>query len=322
MFFRQMLAFSLAAGAAMAQAQGYPNKPINVIVPFAAGGPGDALMRSFAIALAKNLKQSILIENAGGASGNVGAARGARATPDGYTLLYHNIGMATAPGLYKKLDFNPLADFEYIGMMSTSPNILVGRIDLPAANLKELVGYMKANQSKVSIADAGIGGPAGLCSVLLSSYTGVKPTMVSYKGTAPAMNDLLGRQIDLLCDGAATATTQIRAGKVKVYGISGMRRLTTLPDIPTLDEQGMTGFDMVVWNALYAPKNTPQPVLARLNEAFQAASADTDFSVYLERVGSLPVPVDQRTPAALGAYVKSEVEKWTRLLRAAGAPQE
>lgn len=317
-----MVGFALAVAAFAVFAQSYPAKPITVIVPFAAGGPGDALMRSFAIALTKNLRQSILIENAGGASGNVGAARGARATPDGYTLLYHNIGMVTAPGLYRKLDFNPVTDFEYIGMMSTSPNILVGRSDLPAANLKELVGYMKTNQSKVTIADAGIGGPAGLCSVLLASYTGVKPTMVSYKGTAPAMNDLLGKQIDLLCDGAATATTQIRAGKVKVYGISGMRRLATLPEIPTLDEQGMTGFDMVVWNALYAPKNTPQPVLARLNEAFQSASADPDFSAYLERVGSQPVPPEQRTPAALAAYVKSEVDKWTRLLRAAGAPQE
>jgi tripartite-type tricarboxylate transporter receptor subunit TctC len=316
------LALMLSAAAAMSHAQSYPVKPITVIVPFAAGGPGDALMRSFGLALTKNLKQSILIENAGGASGNVGAARGARAAPDGYTLLYHNIGMATAPGLYKKLDFNPLTDFDYLGMMSTSPNILVARSDLPASNLKELVAYIKTNQTKVTIADAGIGGPAGLCSILLASHTGVKMTMVSYKGTAPAMNDLLGKQIDLLCDGAATATVQIRAGKVKVFGISGMRRLATLPDIPTLDEQGMKGFDMVVWNAMYAPKNTARPAMERLVAAFQAAIADPDFAAYLERVGSQPVPRELATPTGLQGYVKAEVEKWTTLLRAAGAPQE
>ncbi|MFM9966812.1 MAG: tripartite tricarboxylate transporter substrate-binding protein [Burkholderiales bacterium] len=322
MLARLVVGLGVSTAAALAYGQAYPTKPITVIVPFAAGGPGDALMRSFAMSLAKNLKQSLLIENAGGASGNVGAARAARAAPDGYTLLYHNIGFVTAPGLYKKLDFNPLTDYEYIGMMSTSPNILVGRIDLPAGNLKELVGFLKTNQTKVAIGDAGIGGPAGLCSILLASHTGTKPTMVSYKGTAPAMIDLLGKQIDLLCDGAATATTQIRAGKVKVFGISGMRRLATLPDIPTLDEQGMTGFDMVVWNAMYAPKNTPRPVMSRLSEAFHVAIADTDFSNYLEKVGSQPVPMELATPAGLQGYVKSEVEKWTALLRAAGAPQE
>jgi tripartite-type tricarboxylate transporter receptor subunit TctC len=169
MFDKLILALSISTVSALVQAQAYPVKPITVIVPFAAGGPGDALMRSFAQVLGKQLKQSLLIENAGGASGNVGAARAARATPDGYTLLYHNIGFATAPGLYKKLDFNPFTDYDYIGMMSTSPNILVGRSDLPAANLKELVAFIKTNQTKVTIADAGVGGPAGLCSILLAS---------------------------------------------------------------------------------------------------------------------------------------------------------
>jgi len=172
MFDKLILALSISTVSALVQAQAYPVKPITVIVPFAAGGPGDALMRSFAQVLGKQLKQSLLIENAGGASGNVGAARAARATPDGYTLLYHNIGFATAPGLYKKLDFNPFTDYDYICMMSTSPNILVGRSDLPAANLKELVAFIKTNQAKVTIADAGVGGPAGLCSILLASHTG------------------------------------------------------------------------------------------------------------------------------------------------------
>ncbi len=319
---RLVLALAISLAAALVHAQSYPARPITVIVPFAAGGPGDALMRSFAQALTRQLKQSILIENVGGASGNVGAARAARAAPDGYTLLYHNMGMATAPGLYKKLDINPLTDFDYIGIMASSPNILVARSDFPAANLKELVAYLKANQTKVTIADAGIGGPAGLCSVLLMSHTGTKLTMVSYKGTAPAMNDLLGKQIDLLCDGAATATPQIKAGRVKVFGISGMRRLATLPDIPTLDEQGMTGFDMVVWNAMYAPRNTARAAMDRLVAAFQAAVVDPEFSAYLERIGSQPVPRELSSPAGLQAYVKKEVERWSSLLKAAGAPQD
>lgn len=216
-----LVALVISVAMSVAHAQTYPVKPITVIVPFAAGGPGDAMMRSFAQVLGKQLKQSLLIENAGGASGNVGAARAARAAR-----------------------------------------------------------------------------------------------------AAPAMTDLLGRQIDLLCDGAATATTQIRAGKVKVFGVSGLRHLPTLPDIPTLDEQGMKGFDMVVWNAMYAPKNTARPAMERLIAAFQVAMVDPDFSSYLERVGSQPVPREMTTSAGLQGYVKSEVGKWTSLLRAAGAPQE
>jgi tripartite-type tricarboxylate transporter receptor subunit TctC len=309
----------LACTASVSLAQGYPAKPVTVVVPFAAGGPGDGLMRSFGQAMSKQLGQSLLIENAGGASGNIGAARVARAAPDGYTLLYHNLGMATAPALSKSLDFNPLTDFEYLGMMSTSPNVMVSRIDLPANNLKELIAYVKANQDKVSIADAGVGGPAGLCTLLFMSHTGAKLTTVSYKGTAPAMIDLIGRQIDLLCDGAATAAQQIRAGKVKAFGVSGLQRLPTLPDLRTLDEQGMTGFEMVVWNAMYTPKNVPKPVLDRLVGAFRTASADPDYKAYLDKVGSLAVPPERATPAGLQAFLKAEVEKWTVLLRKAGA---
>jgi tripartite-type tricarboxylate transporter receptor subunit TctC len=308
--------------APLAYAQAYPSRSITVVVPFAAGGPGDALMRALGRSLSKQLNQSIVIENAGGASGNIGVVRAARAAPDGYTLLYHNLGMATVQALFKKLEFNPLTDFDYIGMMATSPNVLVSRIDLPAANLKELVAWLKANQEKVTIADAGIGGPAGLCALLLMSHTGTKLTSVSYKGTAPAMNDLLGRQVDLLCDGAATAAPQIKAGKVKAFGVSGKTRLSTLPDLPTLDEQGMAGFEMVVWNAMYAPKNTARAAMDRLVPAFQAAIADPDFSTYLERVGSQPVPRELATPAGLQAYLKNEVEKWTPLLKAAGASMD
>jgi tripartite-type tricarboxylate transporter receptor subunit TctC len=314
----RLCAAALLLAAVSAGAQSYPAKPITLIVPFAAGGPADVLSRNVAAALGKQLKQSIVVENVGGASGNIGVARAARAAPDGYTLLYHNLGMATATLLYKNLDFNPLADFDYIGLIASSPNVLLARADFPANSLKDLLAYIRANPDKVTMADAGPGGPSSLCGLLFMSATAARLTAVPYKGTAPAMNDLLGRQVDLLCDAAATAAPHVRSGKVKAFGLTGRSRLSSLPGMPTLDEQGLTGFEMVVWQALFAPKNLPRLVLERLVAALQASLGDPDLNGFFEKTGFQPVTKDLATPAGLQSFLKSEIDKWRPVIARSG----
>ena len=315
-----ILAFASAAllAASAAVAQTYPARPITVIVPFAAGGPADTLMRNVALAMGRQLKQTLVIENVGGASGNIGAARGAKAAPDGYTLLYHNLGMATAPLLYRKLDFNPLTDFDYIGLVASSPNVLIARSDFPASSFKELLAYARANQDRITMADAGPGGPSSLCGLLFMSATNTKFTAVPYKGTAPALNDLLGKQVDLLCDASSTAAAHIKAGKVKAFGLTGRTRVASLPDVPTLEEQGLKGFEMLVWQALYAPRNLPKPVIDRLVAAVQASLDDPDLRAYLAKAGFQAMPKEMATPAALQAYLKAEIDKWGPVIRRAG----
>jgi len=302
----------------LAAAQSYPSKPITLIVPFPAGGPADVLSRNVAVALGKQLKQTLVVENVGGASGNIGAARAARATPDGYTLFYHNLGMATATLLYKNVDFNPLTDFDTIGLIASSPNVLLSRADFPASNFKELLAYIKAHQDKVTMADAGPGGPSSLCGLLFMSATGTRLTAVSYKGTAPAMNDLVGKQVDLLCDASATAAPQIRSGKVKAFGLTGRSRLASLPGVPTLEEQGLTGFDMVVWQALFAPRGLPKPVLERLVAALQASLGDPDLNAFFDKTGFQPVSRNLATPAGLSSFLKAEIEKWRPVIARSG----
>jgi tripartite-type tricarboxylate transporter receptor subunit TctC len=226
-------------------AQSYPSKPITLIVPFSAGGPSDAHMRQLAPVLARNLGGTIVIENVPGGSGNIGPARVAKAQPDGYTLLNHNLGIATAPALYKNLDYNVLTDFDYIGTEVFDPSCLLARTDFPANNFQEFIAYVKGNQSKISFGEGG--GPSQLSALLFMAHTGTKLTLVPYKGTGPAMNDLIGKQIDMLSNSASVVGPMIRAGKVKAIGITGKQRVRNLPEVPTLDEQGLTGFDMVVW---------------------------------------------------------------------------
>ncbi|MEY4942825.1 MAG: hypothetical protein RL254_1006, partial [Planctomycetota bacterium] len=246
-----------------AQAQTYPTKTINMIVPFAAGGPTDTLGRNLALAMSKLLKQQVTIENVGGAGGNIGASRVAKATADGYTVLLHHIGMATSPTLYRTLNYNPLGDFEYIGLVSDVPMTLIARGDFPPTNFKELVPYLKANRAKVSLANAGLGAASHLCGLIFLSSIEVDLVTVPYKGTAPAMNDLLGGQVDIMCDQTTNTTGQILGKKVKAYGVSTRTRVASLPDIPTLDEQGLKGFDVAIWHGVYAPKGTPKAATDR-----------------------------------------------------------
>jgi len=305
--------FMLAGSAA---AQSYPSKPITLIVPFSPGGPSDAYMRHLAVAMGKQLKQTIIVENIPGGSGTIGPARAARAAPDGYTLLNHNLGVATYPALFSNLEYNILTDFDYIGTLVFDPSVLMARADFPTSNFREFLSYVKANQSKISFGDGG--GPSQLSALLFMAHTGTQMTLVPYKGTGPAMTDLLAKHIDLLSNSSSVVGPYIQAGKVKAIGITGKKRVANLPNVPTLDEQGLTGFEMLVWQSLFAPKGLPKPVHDRLVSALQASLIDPDMHAVFAKTGGVPATAEQATPAALQALVKSEVEKWGTLLRKAG----
>ncbi|OYW80055.1 MAG: hypothetical protein B7Z19_03820 [Polynucleobacter sp. 32-46-5] len=263
------LAGGLMSTQALAADVPYPTKPVTLIVPFSAGGPTDTVARLIAVPMGKSLGQTVVVENVTGAGGTIAATKVARAKPDGYTLFIYHIGMATAPALYDKLPYDPLESFEYIGQVVDVPMVLLGKKDLPANNFKELEAYIKANGSKVTMANAGPGAVSQLCGLLFQSRLGVKLTNVPYKGTGPALTDLLGGQVDLLCDQTTQTVGYIKADKVKTYGVTTPKRLPSLPNIPTLDEQGLKGFDVKVWHGVYAPKGTP-PAYQRRRQKLQS----------------------------------------------------
>ena len=305
----------VVAGSAQAQ---YPTKPMSMVVPFAAGGPTDTLGRTIAQAMTVDLKQTVIIENVGGAGGTIGVNRVAKASPDGYTLLLHHIGMSTAPALYRSLPYKPIDDFEYIGLVADVPMTLIAKKDFPPNNFKELVTYLKANRDKVTYANAGLGAASHLCGLLFQSALETDLTTVPYKGTAPAMNDILGGQVDLMCDQTTNTTSQIRGGKVKVYGVTTKTRVPSLKDIPTLQEQGLKNFEVAVWHGIYAPKGTPKPVLDRLVTALQTALKDSNVKLRLADLGTEPVPMARATPEALRTFLKAEVDKWGPIIKKAG----
>jgi tripartite-type tricarboxylate transporter receptor subunit TctC len=309
---------ALAVASFAALAQGYPAKPVTMIIPFAAGGPTDTLGRNLGAAWGKQLKQTVIIENVGGAGGNIGVTRAARAAPDGYTILLHHIGMATSPALYRKLDYDPLNDFEYIGLVAEVPMTLIARHDFPARDFKEFLAYVRVNNKKVTLANAGIGAASHLCGLLFMSAIQTEFTTVPYKGTGPAMNDLLGGQVDFMCDQTTNTTGQIKGGKVKVYGVTTRQRVASLKEVPTLDEQGLKGFEIGVWHAVYAPKKTPRPVVERLVSTMQAALKDPDLVSNLAQLGTEPVPQNQATPAFLASHLKAEIAKWSPIIKKAG----
>ena len=309
-------AFLCAAQAAVAQ--DYPAKPVVIVVPAAAGGPTDTLTRVLAAAMSEPLKQQILIDNSGGAGGTIGINKVAKAKPDGYTLLLYHVGMATSPALYRKLPYDTLNDFDYIGQVADIPMTLIAKKATPAANFAEFLAYAKANKDKVTYANAGVGAASHLCGMLFMSAIQTDFTMVPYKGTGPAMNDLVGGQVDFMCDQTANTVPQIKSGNVKVYGATTKTRLASLPDVPTLDELGLKDFELVVWNGLYAPKGIPRPVHQKLVQALQAAVQAGAFRTRLAELGAEPVPPSKATPESLGALLKSEVEKWTPIIRKSG----
>ena len=296
----------------------FPDKPISLIVPFAAGGPTDVVARMIAIPMSKSLGQTVLVENAVGAGGTIAATKVARAAPNGYTIFIHHMGMSTAPSLYKKLAFDPLKDFEYIGQVVDVPMTLIGRKDFPANNLKELQAYIKANKDKVTLANAGLGAVSHLCGLLFQSQLGTELNTIPYKGTGPAMNDLLGGQVDLLCDQTTQTVPMIKDGRVKAFGATTLKRLTALPDVPTLDEQGMKGFEVKVWHGMYAPKGTPKPVLDKITVALQAALVDPQVKQRMTELSSDIAPPEKVTANGLKTHLEAEIAKWTPVIKKAG----
>ena len=299
-------------------AQDFPARPITLVMPFPAGGPGDAMARNLATALGAALKQQVVVDNPAGASGTIGTNRVAKSKPDGYTLLIMNIGMATAPSLFRSLPYNVLNDFEHIGRVSEVPMTIVARTGLPQASLKDLVAYAKANPRKLTFGNAGIGSAAHLCSLLFFNVTQTEYTEVPYKGTAPALIDLLGGHIDLLCDQTSTTSGQIKTGGIKTYGVTSKGRVATLPFVPTLSEQGLSGFEATSWFGLWAPKGLPKPVLDKLAAALQAAVADPTFKSRLADLGGAPVAPALANPEALRSFLKAEIDKWAPIIKKAG----
>jgi tripartite-type tricarboxylate transporter receptor subunit TctC len=296
----------------------YPTRSITMLVPFAAGGPTDTVARVMSLAMAKPLGQQIIVENRPSAGGILAAEQVAKAKPDGYTILIHHIGMSTAPTLYRALRYKPLEDFEYIGLINEVPMTVIARANFPANDFKEFLAYVKANKAKINYANAGVGAASHLCGMLFMSAIQTDLTTIPYKGTGPAMNDLLGGQVDFMCDQTTNTTSQIKSGKVKVYGVTTLKRVPSLADVPTLDEQGLKGFDVSVWHGLYAPKGTPKPVIDKLVAALQDALRDPTVKQRFNDLGTDPIDLKRATPEALRAHLKAEIEKWRPLIQKAG----
>ena len=309
---------AMFGAAALAQAQAYPAKTITMVVPFAAGGPTDTVARLVAQSMGTKLKQQIIIENVGGAGGTIGAARVAKASPDGYTLFLNHIGQSTAPGLYRKLSYNAMDSFEPIGLITDVPMTIVARKDFPAKDIKELLAYVKANKAKVTYANAGVGSASHLCGMLFMTAIGTDLTTVPYKGTGPAMNDLLGGQVDFMCDQTTNTTSQIKGGKIKAYAVTTKARLASMPDLPTLAESGLPGFEVAVWHGLYAPKGTPKPIVDALSGALQVALKDPVVKQRFADLGTEPVAEAKARPEALRTHLKSEIDRWTAVINKAG----
>jgi tripartite-type tricarboxylate transporter receptor subunit TctC len=289
-----------------------------MLVPYAAGGPTDTVARVVAQAMLKPMGQTVIVENRPSAGGIIAPEAVKNAKPDGYTILIHHIGMATTPTLYRQLRFNPLTDFEYIGLINEVPMTIIANEKVPAKDLKEFLAYLRANKDKVSYANAGIGAASHLCGMLFQSAIQTDLLTIPYKGTGPAMNDLLGGQVDFMCDQTTNTTSQIKGGKVKPYGVTSLKRVPTLPDIPTLNEQGLKGFEVGIWHGLYGPKGMPKPVSDKLVAALQETLKDATVQKRFAELGATTYPPEKATPAALQQHLKAEIDKWSPLIKKAG----
>jgi tripartite-type tricarboxylate transporter receptor subunit TctC len=318
MFRKLAITLSLAFFTAGAQAETYPSKVITLVVPFSAGGPTDTVARMIAQPMSKTLGQTIIVENIGGAGGTIAAARVARANPDGYTIFLHHIGMATSATLYKKLPYNVLTDFETIGLVTPVPMTIIAKQAMGSKDIKEFIKYIKANKDNITYGNAGVGAASHLCGMLFMSAIETDFTTVSYKGTGPAMNDLLGGVFDFMCDQTTNTTPQIKGGKVQAYAVTSKTRVPSLPDVPTLAESGLKDFEVSVWHGLYAPKGTPKPIVNQISAALRVALKDPQVVQRFADLGTQPEPQDRATPEAHRAYLKSEVEKWAPIINKAG----
>ncbi len=321
---KRLLVLAVAATALFANAQTYPgSKPISIVVPFAAGGPTDRVARDLAEAMRKQIPGSnFVVENVNGAGGTIGATKIAKANPDGYSLLLFHIGMAATPALYRKLQYKPLEDFEYLGLVNEVPMTLIGKPQLPANTYRDFENYIKANAGKLNIAHAGLGSASHLCGLMWQSAINAKEAMttIPFGGTGPAMNALVGGQVDLMCDQTTNTTGQIEAGRVKAFAVTTAKPLSKhklLKDYPSLQEMGLKGFDLTIWHGLYAPKGTPPAILAQLNTAMKAALKDPDFMKKQDGLGAVVVTDKRMEPAAHKAFVAAEIAKLKPVIEAA-----
>ncbi|MDB5489176.1 MAG: hypothetical protein JWQ58_2891 [Reyranella sp.] len=318
--FATVAAAALAATplSAMAQAA-YPTKPITVVVPFAAGGPTDALARVLTARMGEALGQTMIVDNVGGAGGTIGVNKAAKATPDGYTVLFTHMGtLAVNIALYKTLPYDSQKDLEPVGLGGTNPMVLVTKKDLPAKNFAEFLAYVRANQKKAQYGMAGIGAASHLGGLMLNSMMKVDVLEIPYKGTGPALNDLVSGQFDYMVDQAVNVLPQIQAGNIKALGVSTLKRLPQLPDVPTIDESGLKGFEVTIWNGFFVAKGTPKDVIDKLNKALVTALSDEKVRARLiEQAVDLPDPKDA-TPEALRATLKGSIDKWVPTIKAAG----
>ncbi len=317
--FRKILAALAALVASTAVlAQDYPNRTISIVVPFAAGGPTDTVARLVAQSMTKSLGQTVIVENVAGAGGTIGPKKVAASKPDGYTLVLMHIGISTSVSLYRNLGYSPVTDLEPIGLITDVPMTFIARKDFPPKDMKELIAYVKANKDKVTYANAGVGAASHLCGMLFMTAIQTDLTTVPYKGTGPAMTDLIGGQVDFMCDQTTNTTPQIKGGKVKAYAVTTSTRVKSLPDLPTVQEAGIKDFHVGVWHGLWAPKGTPKPAIDKLTAALQAALKDPSVVTKFAELGTEPVAQDQATPAALAKHLKAEVDKWAPIIKKAG----
>jgi tripartite-type tricarboxylate transporter receptor subunit TctC len=312
------LAAAISVAAFSAQAQDYPSRTLTMVVPFAAGGPTDTVARLVAESMSKDLGQQVVVENVGGAGGTLGAGRVASADPDGYTMLLHHIGMATSATLYRKLAYDTLNAFEYVGLVTEVPMTIVARKDLEPTDLKSLVEYAQTNKDAVTLANAGVGAASHLCGMLFMTAIGTPLVTVPYKGTGPAMTDLLGGQVDIMCDQTTNTTKQILGGTIKAYAVTTPERLDVLPDVPTTDEAGLKGMQVAIWHGIYTPKGTPAEINERLSKSLQVALKDPNVVARFAELGTQPSSEADATPAALKAKLESEIARWRPIIEAAG----
>jgi tripartite-type tricarboxylate transporter receptor subunit TctC len=312
----------LAAISTFAAAQAYPSRPITVVVPFAAGGPTDTIARILGDRMARSLGQPVVIENTAGAGGTIAGNRVARATPDGYTVAIGHVGTHVIAGAVQKTSYDVYADFEPIGLACANPQIIVTKMDVPAKDLKELIAWTKANGDKVSSGTGGPGTPSHIMAVYYNRETGSNLQIIHYKGSGPALQDVIAGHVDMTFDQAANALPQVRAGKVKAYAVTSKNRLTSQPDIPTVDEAGLPNFYMSVWHAFWAPKGTPKEIVNRLNAALVETLADPAVQKRLQDLGQELFTREQQTPEALRAWHKAEIDKWWPLIKTAGIKSE
>lgn len=303
---------------AAASAQGYPTKQITMISPFAAGGPSDTLARLTADHFGRTLGQSIIIENVGGAGGTVGTERAARASPDGYTIFQHHTALPASAALYANLRYDSRTAFETVGLINTGPMVLTSRKSLEVKDAKALFEWLKERGDKATVAHAGIGSNSYLCALLLMQSAGIKPALVPYRGTGPAMIDIVSGQVDVLCDQATTATSQVEGGTIKAYAVTSSERLPALKDVPSAKEAGLVGFDMVIWNGLYAPKGTPKPIINALHGALQKFLDDPKIVEQFAKTGTVPFGKDMRSPEAHQTLLTSEFDRFAAMIKAAG----